>query len=218
MKFSFQKCLQVMNKVSLIIFREYLTRVKKKSFIIATFLGPILMGAVMFLPTYFALNTQGNQSFQVIDESGLMGAVFVSDNEVSYEYISTNLDIAKSDLLENDVDGLIYIPEFELNEPQGFALYGASNQSISTLSSIENTLELHIEFLRLSASGLDKEVIESFEAHIDLNTINLSNSGREQESSSASSHYHRIHCFFYDLYVCFYLWCHVYAWRYRRKE
>ena len=86
MKFSFQKYLQVMNKVSLIIFREYLTRVKKKSFIIATFLGPILMGAVMFLPTYFALNTQGNQSFQVIDESGLMGAVFVSDDEVSYEY------------------------------------------------------------------------------------------------------------------------------------
>ena len=120
----------------------------------------------------------------MIDESGLMGAIFVSDNEVSYEYISTNLDLAKSDLLENDVDGLIYIPEFELNEPKGFTLYGASNQSISTLSSIENTLELHIEFLRLSASGLDKEVIESFEAHIDLNTINLSNSGREQESSS----------------------------------
>ena len=139
----------------------------------------------MFLPTYFALNTQNNQFFQVIDESGLMGAIFVSDNEVNYEYISTNLDLAKSDLLENDVDGLIYIPEFELNEPKGFTLYGASNQSISTLSSIENTLELHIEFLRLSASGLDKEVIESFEAHIDLNTINLSNSGREQESSSA---------------------------------
>ena len=187
MKFSFQKCLQVMNKVSLIIFREYLTRVKKKSFIIASFLGPILMGAVMFLPTYFALNTQGNQFFQVIDESGLMGAIFVSDNEVNYEYISTNLDLAKSDLLENDVDGLIYIPEFELNEPKGFTLYGASNQSISTLSSIENTLELHIESLRLSASGLDKEVIESFEAHIDLNTITLSDSGGEQESSSAAA-------------------------------
>lgn len=141
----------------------------------------------MFLPTYFALNTQGNQSFQVIDESGLMGAVFVSDDEVSYEYISTNLDVAKSDLLESDVDGLIYIPDFELNEPQGFALYGASNQSISTLSSIENTLELHIESLRLLASGLDKEVIDSFEAHIDLNTINLSNSGGEQESSSGAA-------------------------------
>lgn len=141
----------------------------------------------MFLPTYFALNTQGNKSFQVIDESGLMGAIFVSDNEVSYEYISTNLDVAKSDLLENDVDGLIYIPKFELNEPKGFALYGASNQSISTLSSIENTLELHIESLRLLASGLDKEVIDSFEANIDLNTINLSNSGGEQESSSGAA-------------------------------
>jgi len=111
MKFSFQKYLQVMNKVSLIIFREYLTRVKKKSFIIATFLGPVLIGAIMFLPTYFALNTQSNQSFQVIDESGLMGEAFVSDNEVSYEYISVDLEVAKSDLLESDVDGLIYIPE-----------------------------------------------------------------------------------------------------------
>ena len=187
MKFSFQKYPQVMNKISLIIFREYLTRVKKKSFIIATFLGPVLIGAIMFLPTYFALNTQSNQSFQVIDESGLMGEAFVSDNEVSFEYISVNLEVAKSDLLESDADGLIYIPEFELNEPQGFALYGASNQSISTLSSIENTLELHIESLRLLASGLDKEVIDSFEANIDLNTINLSNSGGEQESSSGAA-------------------------------
>ena len=176
-----------MNKISLIIFREYLTRVKKKSFIIATFLGPILMGAIMFLPTYFALNTKGNKSFQVIDESGLMGEVFVSDSETNYEYISVNLEIAKSDLLESDLDGLIYIPDFELNEPQGFVLYGASNQSMSILMSIENTLELHIESLRLLASGLDKELIDSFEANIDLSTINLSNTGGEQESSSGAA-------------------------------
>ena len=88
MKFSFQKVPRVMNKIGLVIFREYLARVKRKSFIIATLLGPILMGAIMFLPTYFALNTKGNQSFQVIDESGLMRGVFVSDKEINFEYIS----------------------------------------------------------------------------------------------------------------------------------
>ena len=165
MKFSLQKFPQVMSKISLIIAREYLTRVQKKSFIIATLLGPILMGAIMFLPTYFALNTKGNQSFQVIDESGLMGGVFVSDKEINFEYISIDLQEAKSDFFKTDIDGLIYIPDFELSEPKGFTLYGASNQSMSILMSIENTLELHIESLRLLASGLDQEVIDSFDAY-----------------------------------------------------
>ena len=173
MKSSSQKFPKVTNKISLIIAREYLTRVQKKSFIIATLLGPILMGGIMFLPTYFALNTKGNQSFQVIDESGLMGEVFISDKEINFEYISIDLEEAKSDLLKNDIDGLIYIPDFDLNEPKGFTLFGASNQSMSILMSIESALELHIESLRLLASGLNQEVIDSFDVNINLNTINL---------------------------------------------
>jgi ABC-2 type transport system permease protein len=187
MKSSSQKFLKVMNKISLIIAREYLTRVQKKSFIMATLLGPILMGGIMFLPTYFALNTKGNQSFQVIDESGLMGEVFTSDNEINFEYISIDLEEAKSDLLKNDIDGLIYIPDFDLNEPKGFTLFGASNQSMSILMSIENALELHIESLRLLASGLNQEVIDSFDVNINLNTINLNYAGEEKKSSSGAA-------------------------------
>ena len=51
-----------------------------------------------------------------------MGGLFVSDNEINFEYISIDLEEAKSDLLKTDKDGLIYIPDFELNEPRGFTL------------------------------------------------------------------------------------------------
>ena len=88
--------------------------------------------------------------------------------------------------------------------PEDLHSHGASNQSMSILMSIEKTLELHIESLRLLASGLDQEVIDSFDANINLNTINLNNTGEEKESSSGAATIIG-YLTFYDLYVCFFM-------------
>ena len=60
-----------MNKISLIIRREYLTRVRKRSFVIMTILGPILMAALMILPAYFAQKSDEDRTIGVVDESGI---------------------------------------------------------------------------------------------------------------------------------------------------
>ena len=176
-----------MNKINIIIAREFLTRVRKKSFIIASLLGPIIMGAVLFLPAYFAMNSQGSKSFVVIDESEQMGTLFVSDEDIEYRYVIMSLEEAKRDLRENDADGLIYIPAFNVEDPKGFILYATSNQSLSTISDIERKIDNYIEEIRLEASGLDKAIIDSFKVNIEVSTINLSETGAEQESSSVAA-------------------------------
>jgi len=61
-----------MNKILLIIKREYLSRVKKKSFIIMTILGPILMAGIMVVPIWLSMHKTEVQNIEVIDDSGLI--------------------------------------------------------------------------------------------------------------------------------------------------
>jgi len=59
-----------MNKIWLIIKREYLTRVKKKSFIVMTILGPVIMASVMIVPVFIATMSSGEKTVAIVDESG----------------------------------------------------------------------------------------------------------------------------------------------------
>ena len=58
-----------MNKINLIVQREYLTRVKKKSFIIMSIVGPILFAALMIVPAWIASEDEDSQNVEVIDET-----------------------------------------------------------------------------------------------------------------------------------------------------
>ena len=60
-----------MKKILLIIKREYLTRVKKKSFIILTILGPVLMAALMIVPVFIAKMSDERSEIIVLDENGI---------------------------------------------------------------------------------------------------------------------------------------------------
>ncbi len=73
-----------MNKVFLIIKREYLTRVKKKSFIIMTILGPIMMAAMFIVPVYVAQLEGDAKNIGVIDQSGLFKNKFKNTDNISY--------------------------------------------------------------------------------------------------------------------------------------
>ena len=58
-----------MNKIAIIVKREYLSRVKKKSFIYMTILGPLLLAGLMVVPIWLSTKEQEPQKIEVIDES-----------------------------------------------------------------------------------------------------------------------------------------------------
>ncbi len=173
-----------MNNVGLIIAREYLSRVRKKSFIVMTLLAPLLFGGFMFVVAWTATKGSDTKNIQVVDESGLFAQVFSHSDDNQFEYTEDQLEDAKARVLAGEYDGLLYIPAIDVDSPEGVLYYAPTNPSMGMVAGLSNKIEGEIENIKLRKSGLDKEVLESLKAHVDINTINLTESGDEKESSS----------------------------------
>ncbi len=173
-----------MNNILLIISREYLSRVKKKSFIVMTLLAPLLFGGFFFIVGWTATKGSDSQTIQVVDESGLFGDVFVSDQDNIIIYTDKSLDEAKKEVQSGDFDGLLYIPSMEIENPEGVVFYAPNNPSIGLVRNLSGKIEGEIEEIKLRNSGIQQEVLDALQANVDISTINLSGDGEEKESSS----------------------------------
>lgn len=176
-----------MNKIFLIISREYLTRVRKKSFIVMTIVGPLLFAALMVLPTWLATRGSDQKVIEVLDESGNFKGKFQDSESFAFTYISDDLESAKGRVPGSKSAGLLYIPKLDVDNPQGIVFYSPSNPSMTTVRSIERTIKNEIEEIKLLKSGIDKETLASLKSSVSVNTINLSATGEEKESSSAAA-------------------------------
>jgi ABC-2 type transport system permease protein len=174
-----------MNKIWLIFQREFLNRVQKKSFLIATILIPLIFPAIIAVMIMVMLKQEedsGAQKIQVVDVSGK----FSFENSRRYEFVkvSTDLETAKAAFNKSDDFALLYIPQLDLSNPQGIALYTKENPSIRRIEEIEDLLENRIQDLKLEQFNIDKTTLKNLRTHINLNNINLSESGEEKESNT----------------------------------
>ena len=174
-----------MNNIGLIIAREYLTRVKKKSFIIMTFLAPLLFVGIFGLIGWLSTRGGDSKEIEVLDESGLFAEKFKNNDGRTFNYITISLDSAKKHVENASIDGLIYIPKLDnLDKPVGIAFYASGNPSIPLVNSIENQIENEIEKVKLINSGLTQEILDGLKSNVSVHSINLSSSGEEKDSSS----------------------------------
>jgi len=176
-----------MNNIGLIIAREYLSRVRKKSFIIMTILAPVLFGGFFFIIGWSATKGIDNKTIQVVDDSGLFGEVFIDDAETTFAYSSMTLEEGKEEVMKGDFDGLLYIPSLDVDNPQGVVFYAHNNPSITLMQSLSHKIENEIENIKLRKSGIDKEVLDNLKADVDIHTFSLDGSGDEKESSSIAA-------------------------------
>ena len=111
-----------MNNIWLIIKREYMSRVMKKSFIIMTFLAPLIFVGVFALIGYLSSKGGDSKTIEILDESALFSDTFKSDltNDEIYEYVNISLDSAKNRVSTKVIDGLVYIPKMNnlADDPQ----------------------------------------------------------------------------------------------------
>jgi len=182
-----------MKKIMLIIQREYLTRVKKRSFIIMTILGPVLMAAIVIVPIYIATRTNEKQHVAVLDESGLFQGKFKDTDDIKFRYLTGQLSAAKSGFREGGDHVLLYIPPADVSLPSNAILYAENNVNINVKSYIRNTMTREIEDLKLGAKLKDiqsdsqnpltvDDIMRSVKTTIDLNTIKLGDDGTEKKS------------------------------------
>lgn len=169
-----------MNKIGLIIQREYLTRVRKKSFIIMSIIGPLLFGLLMVIPIWLASRESDEKVIEILDESGYFKDKIEDTGVVSFTYLDKTIEDAKNDLSANDSYGLLYIPKLDLDHPEGITFFAEKNPSIEIQISLERLLKSKIESIKLDNSGIDKEKLDKIKTEIDLNIINLTDKGEKE--------------------------------------
>jgi len=171
-----------MNKIKIIILREYLTRVKKKSFIVMTILGPILMASIWVLPVVLATVNTDTKSIQVLDETGLFAHRFTDTETMKFVPVTIDVEIAKNNLLKSGDYGLLWIPRTELSVPSTAMFYSSGQASLEVTSHIKGIMKNEVESLKLEASGIDPSILRSIKSNIILNTIKITESGSEEKS------------------------------------
>ncbi|GHM99115.1 ABC transporter permease [Cytophagales bacterium WSM2-2] len=177
-----------MNKVWLIIQREFLIRVRKKSFLIATILVPLIFPAIIGGLVYIMMKEVESakpDTVMIVDESGLIN-LDSTKNTKRFHFVPLQnpLEQAKKVYNETKDFALLYIPKFEINKPEGMVIYTQENPSIEKVNDLESILAERVRDLKLQDFKIDKEVLKNLRTSINLKQINLSKTGEEKSSNS----------------------------------
>ncbi len=173
-----------MSKITLIIKREYLTRVKKKSFLIMTILGPLLLAGLIFARVLMERSEQEVQKVQVIDDSKLFAGKLESTKNLAFYFSDKNLSSAQKDFYNNDYNIILFIPENILSSNK-IQLFYKKQLGLSAEDLLKSTFSAKIEDWKLIASGIDKEKLSSVKTSIVLETSKIEESGEQKSSNTA---------------------------------
>jgi ABC-2 type transport system permease protein len=174
-----------MNKILLIIQREFLNRVQKKSFLIATILVPLIFPAIIGGLAYIAIKDAESakaETVQVLDESKLFK--FESNKRFTFVPLDIPFDQAKKVYLETNDFALLYIPKIDINKPEGVAIYTKENPSIEKVGDLESSIATQIHDLKLKEYNIDEAILKSLRPKVNLKQYNLSDTGEEKSSNS----------------------------------
>ena len=179
-----------MSKTGLIIKREFMTRVKKRSFLIMTILGPLLFAALIIAPALLASMPEGSKTIMVVDEARLLVGENGSDKYKFSNVDPKQFDLEKAkDLFKSseNFDALLYIRSSETGDIQWIkdhtALYADGDVSIDMQRYIENLMERRIQEEKLKLENISPEIVAQSRVNVELLTYNLS---EEDEKASAT--------------------------------
>ncbi len=159
-----------MNRIWLIIQREYITRVRKWSFIVTTLLAPLAMAALFSSQIYLISYSVDDQRILVLDESGLFRNKIQNDSGGGIKVFYGSGDLSTNEkLMENGAyDGLLYIPKMNLDQPKGIQFFSENLIGLKTKSHLESQMENEIRRLRILESGLTSEFLSQLQPDIKI--------------------------------------------------
>ena len=177
------------SQLSIIIAREYLERVKRKSFIISTILMPLFLVGLMALPALIAIfQTPEEKTIAVIDESGVIAKTLQNGDETKF----VTVDKPLADVLGNeDYYGVLAIGADIVDKPSDVTLYTHSASSMSLEGYISNQIKETVESIRLRKYNIDNlpEILAAVEANVNLQTFRIDEDAEAAETSSTLSYF-----------------------------
>lgn len=167
-----------MNKLWLIVRREYLAKVRNKSFIVMTVLSPLLMVGMIVLVVFLTqMNNDGKRVVVVLDDSELFEQQFLSDEQLSFvDFEDISLEEARDSVLSLGYYGLLYIPEgLDLDQVASeITFFSREAPSIAVLAPVEKRIERRLQNGRLTRAGLSPREIDMIDTPYELKTANFS--------------------------------------------
>ncbi|MFD2550287.1 ABC transporter permease [Bizionia sediminis] len=161
-----------MNHLPLIIKREYLTKVRNKSFVIMTFLSPIIMIGLIALVAYLSqLNNNAVRNIAVLDASGLVAPAIQNTPNVAFVVLEDiSLETAKTLTSTQSYYGLLHVANSTSSQagiPE-IKFYSEETPSLSIISNLEQQLETYFTNLKLKSQGVDVAKIELAKTNVTI--------------------------------------------------
>lgn len=173
-----------MGKIRIIIEREYLTRVRNKTFILSTFLLPIMMILFIFGSVFFAVQSVDMQKIAVVNDPGYFSKYLRSDSsKVAFDFTS---GVDSSNYILKGYDGILYLPDG--NNARDYELLSKKQLGLTPKEYIERQLNKAIENHLLEENGIDKSMLDSISrasnSHARLNNKISGEKGKTKESNA----------------------------------
>ena len=147
-----------MNKIWLIIKREYLTRVRNKTFILSTILLPLFFIGFIFASAYFSIQSEENQKVAVLDENGIFKNSFQNDKAITYEFPS-NVDV--NNFKEKGYSAFLKIPENYDSPEDSISLISDKQLGISSEEKIKDQINNAIRNKAFLKNNIDRKILDS---------------------------------------------------------
>lgn len=161
-----------MNHLPLIIKREYMAKVKNKSFILMTFLSPLIIVALILFVAYLtSVNNEKIRDIVVLDRSGLFNETLVSTKQTKYQIVES-MDLQSAKSLANDTKayGLLYVPKMALDSiSDNIKFYSEDSPSLTFITGLESKIENRLKELKLREAGVDLYKIKAAKTNVNLN-------------------------------------------------
>ena len=177
------------SKFLLVAQREYLTRVRKRAFIVLTLLVPLLVAGFGLFVAKVAESDETTEVVDVYDASGLgIASRLVSTPQLKFQTISGTLPSAKLDFQKEKHAGLLYLPSgLNVNDPQGIQFFGQGNIGLNKEDRVRTALTNTFAELKMQKSGLTQTQLDQLRAKVPLNSISLDETGKEKNSNSGAT-------------------------------
>jgi ABC-2 type transport system permease protein len=178
------------SKFLLIAQREYLSRVRKKAFIVLTLAVPLLLVAFGFIIAKMASSDNDTTDvIEVRDDSGLnVASRLVNTPQLRFETTTGTLADAKKGFQQAKHDGLVYLPAgLDVEKPTGVQFFGKGNISLKKQSAVESALNKAFSDLKMQKSGLTQDQLDRLRSKVDLQAVSLDETGKEANSNALAT-------------------------------
>ncbi|MDR2652208.1 MAG: ABC transporter permease [Prevotellaceae bacterium] len=175
-----------MKKILLVVKREFIVRVKKKSFIIMTVLTPILFACLAIVPSLISqIKSDKEKTIVVLDDSGLVASELKNSGTIKFVNEAKPIDTLKNNLIRDENYAVLHIEKSEQNAIGSITLYSEQAVGVDVLSVITAQIKILAAQIKLKEYNISVEQIaQVLNPNLNIKTIRLDEQGNEKESNT----------------------------------